>query len=91
MIAVGSSWLLDYRLSGRGSEPLQRFAETFDGRALLTARELAKFFDVSPRTVRRWVETDDFPKPVQPGQRLLWRAVDVADFVNDYTTSGINR
>lgn len=38
----------------------------------LTKEDVAKVFDVTPRTIENWVEHEDLPAPVRIGNRVYW-------------------
>jgi len=48
---------------------------------LLTAKEVAGYFQVSVRTIRRWRRSGRFPGPLQIGGSLRWRANDLHDWL----------
>ncbi len=44
---------------------------------LLTAKEVAGYFQVSVRTIRRWRRDGSLPAPLQIGGSLRWRECDL--------------
>ncbi len=47
----------------------------------LRLEEVAQVLRVGTPTIRRWVAAGTFPKPIQPGRKLLWRADVVERFM----------
>ena len=45
--------------------------------SFLTAKDLARTFQISTRTVRRWQRAGDLPPPLRIGGSLRWRAADL--------------
>jgi predicted DNA-binding transcriptional regulator AlpA len=41
---------------------------------------VAKLFDVTPKTIRRWIEERGFPEPVSFGNVKLFRSVEVRQY-----------
>ena len=48
-----------------------------DTSALLTQREVAEYFHVTQRTVRRWVATGKLPAVTTPGGTQRYRRADI--------------
>jgi predicted DNA-binding transcriptional regulator AlpA len=48
------------------------------GKKLLT-RDICEFYQISPRTVDRWVESGDLPKPTTIGRIRRWDSEQLAD------------
>jgi excisionase family DNA binding protein len=44
---------------------------------LLTLKDVATLFLVTPRTIRRWRRSGQFPAPLNIGGTLRWRRSDV--------------
>ncbi len=55
---------------------------------LLTAKEVAGYFQVSVRTIRRWRRSGHLPAPLQIGGLIRWRASDFHDCLRPSTSSG---
>ena len=50
---------------------------------LLKITEVAKLLTVSPRTIRRWMKAEGFPKPIEfSGKAHRWWLEDVENWVN---------
>ena len=70
-------------------------------KALLDETVLAAVFNVSPRTLRRWVKRGDLPTPAAFGGKKIWMAGKILAFIEQRisqaeaagtrTTAAINR
>ena len=50
---------------------------------LMRIEEVAKFFSINPRTVRRLWQRGEFPEPIRLGKAVRWREQTLVDFVNN--------
>jgi predicted DNA-binding transcriptional regulator AlpA len=51
---------------------------------LLTIRDLAKLFQVSPRTIRRWCQRQLLPQPVRYGRNCVrWKASVIRQYLSN--------
>ena len=48
---------------------------------LLTSEEILAEFKISPRTLRRWLASSDFPKPVRCGRSRRWFEADLRAYL----------
>ena len=45
---------------------------------MLTCRDLQDLLKISKATIYRWMEADDFPKPLHLGANMVrWRSTDI--------------
>lgn len=58
--------------------------------SLLTAKDIAREFQVSIRTVRRWQRAGRLPNPVRIGGTLRWRVTDLAEMYSQSAKSSEN-
>ncbi len=49
----------------------------------LTAEDVIAFFQVSKRTLKKWVEEGRVPSPVMIGGHPRWRNSDLQQFISD--------
>ena len=60
-------------------------------RAVLRLPEVAEKLTISSVTVRRWVKSGTFPKPIRLGKNTVaWRIADVENWLNDRPPVGDN-
>ena len=57
---------------------------------ILDEEGLADCFNVDPRTIRRMVERCELPAGVKQGNRKLWVAGKLMDFINDRMQENID-
>ena len=50
---------------------------------LMRIEEVAKFFTITPRTIRRLWQRREFPEPIRLGKAVRWREQAVIDFINN--------
>jgi excisionase family DNA binding protein len=50
---------------------------------LMKIDEVARYFSVNQRTIRRLWDRGEFPKPIRIGKMLRWREQALAEYVND--------
>ena len=50
---------------------------------LMRIEEVAKFFSIHPRTIRRLWQRREFPEPIRLGKAVRWREQAVIDFINN--------
>jgi prophage regulatory protein len=51
---------------------------------MLTCRDLEELLKISKATIYRWMEADDFPKPLHLGAKMIrWRSTDIEKWLAD--------
>ena len=51
---------------------------------MLTCRDLEELLKISKGTIYRWMEADEFPKPLQLGASMVrWRSTDIEKWLAD--------
>jgi predicted DNA-binding transcriptional regulator AlpA len=50
--------------------------------ALIDLPDLAERFNVTPRTVRRWIAEGTIPSPIMLGRRAVWTAATIRRFLD---------
>ncbi len=58
---------------------------------LLTAKDVAGYFQVSVRTIRRWRRDGQLSAPLQIGGSFRWRATDLQDCLRASPLNGTTR
>ncbi len=59
-----------------------------EGKIYVTAGELAKRYEVIPRTIRRWLESEFLPLNIDSQMKLLrWDIEELQEFEDGITTS----
>ena len=48
---------------------------------MLTSAEVLTVFKCSPRTLRRWLASSDFPKPIRTGRSRRWYEKDIVAYL----------
>ncbi len=57
---------------------------TQPGKEFQSLREVAARFGVNPRTLRRWVDAGEFPRPIQLGRKLQrFLVADIERYIAD--------
>ena len=55
---------------------------------LMRLKEVAAYFSMNQRTIRRLCDRGEFPKPIRLGKSIRWREQSLVDFINGMVKQG---